>query len=230
MDVLDLLPFAVLGGLLGLDVVSFPQIMVSRPLVAATLAGALAGDTLAGLTIGAFLELVALGTLPFGASRYPEWGSAAVAGGVLHTGLVAEGAAMDGALVLAALAALIAAWAGGISMVWLRRLNAHWARDHLAALQRGSGSTVVRLQLMGLTADLLRGTLLTALVLVLASPVVHLAVRSWPSRPLMTGGVIAAVGGSVAVAAVWKLFHAVPKGRWLFTGGIVLGLLAVLFA
>ena len=34
---LDLLPIALLGGLLGLDVVSFPQAMISRPLVAATI-------------------------------------------------------------------------------------------------------------------------------------------------------------------------------------------------
>jgi PTS system mannose-specific IIC component len=37
---LDLAPLAILGAILGLDVVSFPQAMVSRPLVAATLAGA----------------------------------------------------------------------------------------------------------------------------------------------------------------------------------------------
>ena len=32
----DLLPLAILGAVLGLDVVSFPQAMISRPLVAAT--------------------------------------------------------------------------------------------------------------------------------------------------------------------------------------------------
>ena len=32
----DILPIALLGGLLGLDVVCFPQAMISRPLVAAT--------------------------------------------------------------------------------------------------------------------------------------------------------------------------------------------------
>ena len=82
MSVVDeLLPLALLGGVLGLDVVSFPQAMISRPLVAATVAGALVGDAIAGLLVGAALELIALETLPFGASRYPEWGSAAVVGG-----------------------------------------------------------------------------------------------------------------------------------------------------
>ena len=44
MSILDLIPIALLGGVLGLEVVSFPQAMVSRPLVAATLAGALIGE------------------------------------------------------------------------------------------------------------------------------------------------------------------------------------------
>ena len=61
---IDLLPIALLGGLLGLDVVSFPQAMISRPLVAATIAGWLIGDSATGLLVGAALELIALDTLP----------------------------------------------------------------------------------------------------------------------------------------------------------------------
>ena len=53
------------------------------PLVAATIAGWLIGDSATGLLVGAALELIALDTLPFGASRYPEWGSAAVVGGAI---------------------------------------------------------------------------------------------------------------------------------------------------
>ena len=44
-----LLPFVLLGGICGLDVVSFPQAMISRPIVAATVAGALAGRAGLGL-------------------------------------------------------------------------------------------------------------------------------------------------------------------------------------
>ena len=46
----------------------------------------------------------------------------------------------------------IAAWVGGVSMVWLRRLNARWARARLEAVERGSGRTVMGLQVAGLTA------------------------------------------------------------------------------
>ena len=39
-----ILGFALLGAFLGLDVVSFPQAMFSRPIVASTLAGTLGGS------------------------------------------------------------------------------------------------------------------------------------------------------------------------------------------
>ena len=61
----ELLPLSLLGGLLGLDVVCFPQMMISRPLVGATLAGAFVGDTTTGMLVGVTLELIALATLPF---------------------------------------------------------------------------------------------------------------------------------------------------------------------
>ena len=86
IDLMMLLPLAVLGAVLGLDVVSFPQAMISRPIVAATLAGAFIGQPGRGLVMGVALEFFALESMPFGASRYPEWGSASVVGG----GLFAE--------------------------------------------------------------------------------------------------------------------------------------------
>ena len=55
--IVELIPLALLGGVLGLDVVSFPQAMISRPIVAATLAGGLMGQAPSGMLIGAALEL-----------------------------------------------------------------------------------------------------------------------------------------------------------------------------
>ncbi|MEX2178650.1 MAG: PTS sugar transporter subunit IIC, partial [Gemmatimonadaceae bacterium] len=102
-----LLPLTLLGALLGLDTVSFPQAMLSRPIVAATLGGALMGAPMGGLIIGATLELIALETLPFGASRYPEWGSAAVVGGALFASRPEQPA---GGMAMAIIAALATAW------------------------------------------------------------------------------------------------------------------------
>ena len=47
-DLVPLLPLALLGAVLGLDVVSFPQAMISRPLVAATVSLEQVSAVLAG--------------------------------------------------------------------------------------------------------------------------------------------------------------------------------------
>src|SRR5690606_31658627 len=67
------------GGAVGMDATSFPQVMVSRPIVAAPVTGLLLGRPLEGVAVGALLELFALVILPIGAARYPESGTAAVA-------------------------------------------------------------------------------------------------------------------------------------------------------
>ena len=149
-DFAQLLPLAMLGAVLGLDVVSFPQAMISRPIVAATAAATLLGDPGRGLLVGATLEMFALETLPFGASRYPEWGSAAVVGGSLYA---IHGDTNPGGLTVAVLAGLACAWIGGWSMVQLRKLNAALARRRHEAVASGSKRVVEGLQVFGLTAD-----------------------------------------------------------------------------
>src|SRR5262249_30115261 len=182
VNVVEVLPIALLGGILGLDVVSFPQAMVSRPLVAATLAGALVGQPSSGLLIGVALELLALETLPFGASRYPEWGSAAVVGGAIFSQHPSH---PPGAMTIAVLGALATTWVGGWTMVKLRQLNAIWARQRRDGLEAGARGTVTPLQLMGLTAGLGRGGVLTLIAFLILSPVAHptIGLRAMDPRP-----------------------------------------------
>lgn len=220
----DLLRLALLGALLGLDVVSFPQAMISRPLVAATLAGAVVGNPLAGLLVGAVLELFALETLPVGASRYPEWGSAAVVGG----GLFAQQPdGSVGALCLSVLVGLVTAWVGGESMVLLRRLNGQLARANLERLAAGSARSVVGLQLAGLGGDLVRGFALTVLALLLAQPLVRIAAATWGVDQRWSQAFVVTLALMVAGGAVWKLVHAVPRARGLFLAGLAVGLVAM---
>lgn len=227
---MNMLPFVLLGAIFGLDVVTFPQAMFSRPIVAATVSGALAGHADLGLLLGATLELIALETLPFGASRYPEWGSAAVVGGAL----MASGAramsphGVSAALAMSVLASLATAWVGGLSMVALRRRNAVWAHAAAAELDAGSARAIVRLQLRGLMADLLRGALLTAVALVILRPLVDTGVGLWSVNPRVTRAVVVGIASTVAVGAVWKVFHTTRGAIWFFVGGLGVG--AVLLA
>jgi mannose/fructose/N-acetylgalactosamine-specific phosphotransferase system component IIC len=218
---IDLLPIALLGGLLGLDVVSFPQAMISRPLVAATLAGALVGHSLSGLLVGAALELVALDTLPFGASRYPEWGSAAVVGGAIFATHPTHPA---GAMEMSMLASLLTAWVGGWTMVKLRERNAYWAAQRRAALDAGARGAVIDLQLLCMTADLLRGGLLAAISYALFAPLTSATLSQWSTDARISRAVLVTLAASVAASAAWKIFHSVSGARWFFLGGLLIGL------
>jgi mannose/fructose/N-acetylgalactosamine-specific phosphotransferase system component IIC len=218
--IIDLLPAAVLGALLGLDVVGFPQAMISRPLVAATIAGAFAGDPERGLTIGVVLEMIALGTLPFGASRYPEWGSASVVGGVLY----AQGASAPvGQLALAVLATLLTAWASGESMVLVRQLNVRLARAARPALDAGDAGAMQRLQLIGLTADALRGAAVTLVALLLLMPAVAAIVPRWSGGATAERAVLIGITAALGAATIWMLVRGTSAARGLAVFGIALG-------
>ena len=200
MTITMILAFALLGAFLGLDVVSFPQVMISRPIVASTLAGTLGGSASDGLLAGVFLEMMALETLPVGASRYPEWGTASVVGGALY---VSRQGDATSALLFAMLGAMITAWVGGYSMYALRRLNGRWTKRALPALEAGDASVVTWLQMRGLGGDLLRGFVLTALALALLVPLTAIAVANGH-------------GDSATIRAVAEMRH--PTARLAIAG------------
>ncbi|MBA3853918.1 MAG: hypothetical protein C0503_05855 [Gemmatimonas sp.] len=220
VDWLRLMPLAMLGAVLGLDVVTFPQAMISRPIVASTLAGTMLGEPLRGLVMGVALEFFALESMPFGASRYPEWGSAAVVGGALFAMTPDNTPA---AMTLSALAALVAAQVGGLSMVALRQWNARLARSRQAQLAAGDGRAVLTLQLAGISADFVRGGALTMLALAAFSPlrVAILATFSFPNT--LSRAVVVSVASAVGLAAVWKVTSTTHGARWWLLGGLVLG-------
>ena len=220
MILLDLLPIALLGGFLGMDVVTFPQAMISRPIVAATVAGAFVGNATAGLVMGAVLELLALEMLPFGASRYPEWGSASVVGGALFA---VQPGSPAGALAASLFAALVTAMLSGRSMVWLRRLNASLATREHDALESGSGKAVTSLQLFGLTADLVRGFTVTFVAMLIFSPLIRSIVASWGTDSRYSRAIVVAIVAAVSAGAIWKIFHLVPRARLLFIAGLAIG-------
>jgi mannose/fructose/N-acetylgalactosamine-specific phosphotransferase system component IIC len=218
MMLLEALPLALLGALLGLDVVSFPQAMISRPIVAATLAGAFIGNPPAGLTIGVVLEMIALDTLPFGASRYPEWGSAGVVGGALFA---AQPAGMPGALPACLLATLLTASISGWSMVTLRRIIASRLERTRDRIEDGSRQALMSLHLWGMTMDLLRAGLVTTVAMLIFGPLVAAIVAVWGSESAPSHAVVVVIAAIVAGGALWKVFHSVRHVLWFFLAGLL---------
>lgn len=221
MTLLDVALIILVGALVGFDTVSFPQAMLSRPIVAATLGGMLAGNTTLGLLCGAILECFALETLPVGASRYPEWGSASLVGGVVFASTPSGTA---GALVIAVIIALSGAWLGGWTMVQLRTLNAKRVRTQHDAVAAGDWNVIRSLQISGLAYDLLRGAALTALLLAVALPLRDAALRSWPHSMANTRLIVAVTASAVAASAVWKHFSAVSGARPIMFATLAIGL------
>jgi hypothetical protein len=233
----DLFPLALVAGVVGLDVVSFPQAMISRPIVAATIGGAFAGSPLAGLLCGAALECLALEALPVGASRYPEWGTSsvvagAVAAGGAASGIGGEGAALRspdaGTLAVAVLVGIACAWVGGWTMVKHRQLIARFARPRLDQLAAGQRNTIVGLQVFGLTADLARGTVLGGGAYLLASPIAQAVSAAFTLRDDIARALIVTGVAAVAAAAVWKDFHAISGTRRLFLVSLAFGTILVI--
>jgi mannose/fructose/N-acetylgalactosamine-specific phosphotransferase system component IIC len=217
LTLLEALPIALLGALLGLDVVSFPQAMISRPVVAATIAGAFIGHASAGLLIGVVLEMIALDTLPFGASRYPEWGSAGVVGGALFA---AQPIGMPGALPASMLAALLTASISGWSMVVLRRIIASRLEKSRDRIEEGSRDALMSLHLSGMSMDLLRGALVTLTAMMIFAPLVRAIVAIWGSDSAASRAVVVVLAAVVAGGALWKVYHSVRHVLWYFVAGL----------
>ncbi len=209
------------GTVVGLDLVSAPQAMLSRPLVTGAIAGVIAQDVEAGLRIGVVLELFALDVLPIGAVRYPDFGPATVAAVAL-----AANAPWEMSLGVSVALALLLAVVGGWAMQRVRRANARAIQRHAAALAAGETRAIRGLQYAALSRDAGRS---------LALVVVGLVVAAWAARSLrpdrvtaltltlvaLGAGVAAAVGGAVRGAGHGR------RLRWL-GAGLAVGTLAAL--
>jgi PTS system mannose-specific IIC component len=114
-------------------------------------------------------------------------------------------------------------------MVQLRRFNAYFARTRRPGLERGSSRTVIGLQVAGLTADLIRGGLVTFLALAALHPIADAVVHTWSLNDRYSRAGVVTVCAAVAGAAAWKLFHPTAGARRLFALGLIGGLAMLLF-
>ncbi len=227
---LDILPISLLAGVIGLDVVSFPQAMISRPIVAATLGGAFVGAPAAGLVCGAALECLALEALPVGASRYPEWGSASVvAGAVAATGAPAGAIPMVGAFAVAVALGIATAWIGGLTMIKQRQIIAGFARPRLGQLAAGNRNTVVGLQVFGMTLDLVRAAVLGAVCFIPGHLLAERVNGRWTVPEDLSRAIVVTCVAAVAASSVWKDFHAISGTRQLFLISLTVGTLLAVF-
>ena len=205
----------------GIDLAPVPQGLFSRPLVAATVAGAIVGNVSAGLLAGMVLELYALDVLPIGAARYPDFGAASV------------GAAVAAAMVptelipgIAGIVALPVAVFGGWTVQRLRRFNSVSVGRRLERVAAGDARAIWELQRNGFLRDGARSLALSIVALLVAAIVASvnwdaIARASLLSWATIAGGLIAAVGGALRSAGAGARRH------W-YAVGIATGIAVVL--
>ncbi len=209
---------ALVGGVVGLDATSFPQAMVSRPLVAATLAGWAFGRPGAGMLLGALIEIFSLVILPFGAARYPESGTAAAAAAAAYTATESAGPP-EPLLLLAVVFALAWEQVAGASVIFTRRLNERLVPDG-SPNSIFTAHRVAQRHLLAIAIDFVRGVwavmlgALIGLVLLRAFAASFLA-----GRELSVG--IMLVAGAAMLGSALPLFGGLRQ-RWL---SLTLGLL-----
>jgi PTS system mannose-specific IIC component len=217
-----LIALVVWGTVVGVDLVSLPQMMIARPIVAGTIAGVILGDIPTGLKLGVVFELLQYDILPVGAVRYPEYGPATIAA-------VATAHASSGVLGLGlgALVGLVTGLVGGLAIHVLRRVNSRVVHNAAAALESGDPRALLRVHAGGLLRDAVRAALVTAIGLVFA----------WLARPLLAGALsergalllaVATVGAAIAAGAAGtlRLVGRGPNLVW-FAAGLGGGLLMV---
>lgn len=208
------------GTIVGVDLVSAPQGLLSRPLVAAAVTGWLLGDVAAGLQVGLVLECFALDVLPVGAAKYPDYGPGAV-GATLY----ASGGKGLGVLGVATGIGLAMAVVGGWSLLWIRHANTRAVQRQAAALAAGDRSAIRGLQREGLLRDIARSAILTLLAIALA---VAAARFTFPGDGRFELVGIAAIGAALAAVSTGAVRSAGRGLRLaLLSAGALLGLLWV---
>ena len=208
-----------LGGFVGLDATSFPQIMVSRPLVAGVLTGVVFGRPAEGLALGFLVEAFALIILPIGAARYPESGTATVAATAAYLMATPPGL-QAGSLLLALGFALAWERLAGETVVLHRQGNGRW----LIGGGPLDAEVLERRHLGAMTFDFVRGGVVAVTGTLLGYGLLRLAAPFWALPQEVT---LAALG----IAAAGMLGTAVPlfgmgrNARVSLVAGIVVGVL-----
>jgi hypothetical protein len=186
---------AMIGGAAALDATSLGQVMVSRPLVAATLAGWAAGAPVQGAALGLLMEALHLSVLPVGAARYPEGGPPAVAGAALLAG----SAGTYAQLLPVVLFCIAWEWACGVTVGWLRHANSRLAA--LPGTHELEPATLERRHLAAIGFDFARGAGLTLLGMGLLALWLRLGPSAWveerTARLVLCGAAAASIASSL---------------------------------
>jgi mannose PTS system EIIC component len=210
-----------LGAIVALDATSLGQLMLSRPLVAGTLAGSLVGIPFEGALIGALIEALSLGILPVGAAKYPETGTAAVA--AVGTLGLSGAAPLPGTLLLVLIYGLAWERLFGITVVAGRYVNERLMHaGDLEYTPQRLDRAIERRHVASMAVDVVCGALVAAAALAMGVPLLHLAVPRWV-LPSWMAAIAVATAAVAVLAGTARLFAAPARGLYLLLVGALCG-------
>jgi mannose/fructose/N-acetylgalactosamine-specific phosphotransferase system component IIC len=183
--------------------------MISRPIVAAPLAGLILGDPQSGMLAGALLEIFSLHQLPIGANRHWDTGPAAVAAAAamqLSAGLIG--------LVIAVGVGVFVGWVGSWLVHGMRHLNARLVVGETG--RRMLPYELTARHFAAMAVDFTRAALLTLTALL----AVHMALGGDGSAPEVAGLIAAGAAIGLAGLALGADVRMMAGGRrvWLAFG------------
>jgi mannose/fructose/N-acetylgalactosamine-specific phosphotransferase system component IIC len=198
-------PLILIAGLVSMDTTEGPQVLVSEPLVSCTAAGLVFGNVILGVVLGILFQMLFIGYLPFGASRYYDGTVGSLIGAASLLGArelfgFSEGMTMAG-LVPALLWGFVVSVIGVHLSRFMRMVNSTRIERYLAQFERKAQQSVAVVHLAGVGRSFLRGSVMAAVlvpvgVLLLGClkylPVVALSALS--GAAYFIGGLTAAVG------------------------------------
>ena len=214
----ELLLLILFGGLVAIDGTSFGQFMISRPLVAATLAGAIVGNPAHGALIGGILEAFHLSVLPVGAAKYPESGPAAVAGGAIY----ASSDIAASTLLLTVVLVLGLEWVGGETVRLLRQTNVRLI--HAGDPAGLTPTSLERRHFAAILIDFARGMGLVLFGLLALATLLGALQPRWGIGEQIPQLVLSAVVAGLVASS----FRSLGSRHWMAAAGVGAGLLFVL--
>ena len=190
--------------------------MVSRPLVAGTLAGWWLGDPTLGLEVGAILELFQLAGVPAGGSRVPESGPASVV--AVAVAMSAGGLA---GLAMGLVAGLVFSEIGGMTVTLQRHMVARvFGRTDSRSM---TAQKLTAVHISSVAVDFVRGMVVTAVGLVVGGWLSGVLASRWPLAYETTVALIL-IGASVHLGALLRGFGGWKSRRAVFLVGLVAGI------
>lgn len=160
---LEFLLAAAFGAIAYLDRTAAFQVMLHRPLVVATVTGAVFGNISAGAQVGAILELLYLARLPVGASIPPDDTGAAMFGGAAAAVASSSVGLSAGSITAVLLLSVPCAETGKAVDRLVRRVNGRIAALAAESVEKGDSQAVEHGLFAGVTLFALSGAALSLL-------------------------------------------------------------------